>query len=110
MSTDAAKITRKFDCESCIKCKLAPMCFTPNTTSRPTEPLQLVHSDICGPLEKAIGGGQYMLLFIDDAMRHTDEYILKYKSEALEKLKKYKPLGEKESGKQLKRFRTHGGG
>jgi len=28
-----------------------------------------------------------MLRFIDDATRHTDEYILKYKSEALEKFK-----------------------
>jgi len=79
-------------------------------TSRATEPLQLVHSDICGPLETAIGGGQCMLLCIDDATRHTDEYILKYKSEALEKLKEWKALREKESGKQVKRFRTDGGG
>jgi len=51
-----------------------------------------------------------MLLFIDDAMRHTDEYILKYKSEALEKFKEWKTLREKESGKQVKRYRTDGGG
>jgi hypothetical protein len=107
--TDAPKMTGKCDCESCIKCKLARKPFTP-TTSRATEPLQLVHSDICGPLETAIGGGRYMLLFIDDATRHTDEYILKYKSEALEKFKEWKALREKESGKQVKRFRTDGGG
>jgi hypothetical protein len=51
-----------------------------------------------------------MLLFIDDATRHTNEYILKYKSEALEKFKKWKAVTEKELGKQLKRFRTDGGG
>ena len=51
-----------------------------------------------------------MLLFIDDATRHLDEYILKYKSEALEKFKEWKALREKESGKQVKRFRTDGGG
>jgi len=51
-----------------------------------------------------------MLLFIDDATRHTDEYILKYKSEALEKFKEWKALTEKESGKQVKRLRTDGGG
>jgi hypothetical protein len=51
-----------------------------------------------------------MLLFIDDAMRHTDEYILKFKSEALEKFKEWKALREKQSGKQVKRFRTDGGG
>jgi len=50
-----------------------------------------------------------MLLFIDDATMHTDEYILKSKSEALEKFKEWKALREKESGKQVKRFRTDGG-
>jgi len=84
--TDPPKMTGKCDCESCIKRKLARKPFTP-TTSRATEPLQLVHSDICGPLETAIGRGRYMLLFIDDATRHTDEYILKYISEALQNSK-----------------------
>jgi len=95
---NAPKMTGKCDCNSCIKCKLARKPFTP-MTSRATEPLQLVHSDICGPLETAIGAGRYMLLFIDDATRHTDECILKYKSEALEKFKEWKALREKESGK-----------
>jgi hypothetical protein len=61
-------------------------------------------------METAIGGGRYILLFIDDATRHPDQYILKYKSEALEKFKEWKALREKESGKQVKRFRTDGGG
>jgi len=51
-----------------------------------------------------------MLLLIDDPTRHTDEYILKYKSEALEKFKEWKALREKESGKQVKGFRKGGGG
>jgi len=51
-----------------------------------------------------------MLLFIDHATRHMDESILKYKLEALEKFKEWKALREKESGKQVKRFRTDGGG
>jgi hypothetical protein len=54
--TDAPKMTGKCDCETFIKCKFARNPFTP-TTSRATEPLQLVHLDICGPLETAIGGG-----------------------------------------------------
>jgi hypothetical protein len=79
-------------------------------TSRATEPLQLVHSDICGPLDTAIGGGRYMLLFIDDATRHTDECILKYKSKSLDKLKEWMALRDKESDRQVKRFCTDGGG
>jgi hypothetical protein len=107
--TDASKLTGKCDCESCIKCKLARMPFTPNTTSSTTEPLQLVHWDNCGPRETAIRGGHYMLLCIDNAPRHMDEYILKYMLEALETFKEWKVLREKESGKQVKRFRTDGG-
>jgi hypothetical protein len=75
--TDAPRMFSKCDCESCMKFKLTRTPFTPNT-SRATEPLQLVHLDICGPLETAIRGGGNMLHFIDDTTRHTDEYILKY--------------------------------
>jgi hypothetical protein len=51
-----------------------------------------------------------MLLFIDDPTRHTDEYILKYKSEALQKFKEWNALRVKQSNKEVKRFRTDGGG
>ena len=51
-----------------------------------------------------------MLLFIGDATRHTDEYILKYMSEALETFIEWQALREKESGNQVKRFRTDRGG
>jgi hypothetical protein len=50
-------MTGKCDCESCIKCKLTRKLFSQNTTSGVTEPLQLVQSDMCGPLESAFGGG-----------------------------------------------------
>jgi transposase InsO family protein len=51
-----------------------------------------------------------MLLVIDDPTRHTDEYILKYKSEALVTFNEWNALRENESGKEVKRFRTDGGG
>ena len=51
-----------------------------------------------------------MPLFIDDATRHMDKFLLKFKSEALEKLKEWKALAEKELSTQVKRFRTDGGG
>jgi hypothetical protein len=57
MITDAQRMTGKCDCESCIKCKLARKPCTP-TTPRATEPQQLVHSDLCCPLETAIGGSR----------------------------------------------------
>jgi len=102
-------MTGMCDSESCTKWKLARQWSAP-TNSRATETLQLVHFDICGPFATAMGGDRYMLLVIDDATRHTDEYIFMYKLEALGKLKAWKALGEKESGKQVKWFHTDGGG
>jgi len=69
-----------------------------------------MHSAICDPLETAIGGARYMLLFIVIATRHTDEYILKCKSEAVNIFIEWKPVTWKESDKQVKQFRTDGGG
>jgi hypothetical protein len=50
------------------------------------------------------------LLFIEDATRHPDEYILKYKSKALEQFNQWKANRGRESGKQVKQFRPDGGG
>jgi hypothetical protein len=50
-----------------------------------------------------------MLLFLDHTTRHTDEYILKHRLEALEKFKQWMTLRQKQLGKQVKRFRTDGG-
>jgi hypothetical protein len=70
--TDSPGMTGMCDFESCIKCKLARKSFSP-ITSHATEPLQLLHSDICGPLETPIRGGRYMPLFIDNVPRHPDK-------------------------------------
>jgi len=110
VNANSSNMTGKWDCKSCIKCNLARKTLTPNTTSRATEPLLVVHLGIWGPLQTAIGGGWCLLLFINDTTRHTDTFILNYKSEALVKFNEWKALREKESGKQVKWFRTDGGG
>ena len=46
-------------------------------------PLEIVHSDICGPMQtSSIGGCNYFLTFIDDYSRKTWVYFLKNKSDA----------------------------
>jgi hypothetical protein len=45
-----------------------------------SSPLQLVHSDLCGPLSSpSFSGCKYLLTFIDDFSRHTWVYFLKLK-------------------------------
>lgn len=48
-------------------------------------PLQLIHSDICGPMNvRERLGSLYFITFIDDYTRFSHVYLISYKSEALE--------------------------
>ena len=59
-------------------------------------PLQLVHSDLCGPLPTISSCSfNYFLTFIDDYPKHTWVYFLKVKSEVFDIFLAYKALVEK---------------
>ena len=50
--------------------------------------LNLIHTDVCGPLPIAsIGGTRYYVIFIDDFSRKVCVYFLKQKSEVFQKFK-----------------------
>ena len=81
--------------------------------TRATEPLELIHSDLCEPIDPtSYGGTNYYVLFTDDYTRMTHIYPLKKKSsvDVLERFREYKPEVEKQTGKVIKRLRTDGGG
>jgi len=60
---------------------------------RAKEPLELIHSDLCGPMNvQARGGYEYVISFIDDYSRYGYLYLMEHKSEALENFKEYKAL------------------
>ncbi|GAU46899.1 hypothetical protein TSUD_296780 [Trifolium subterraneum] len=84
----------------------------PKSTSwRASEKLELIHSDICGPINPSSNGGcRYFITFIDDYSRKTWTYPLKEKSSAFEVFKRYKALIEKESNQFIKCLRTDRGG
>ena len=47
-------------------------------------PLELIHSDICGPMpERSLGGSRYFITFVDDCTRKVWAYSLRSKDEAL---------------------------
>ncbi|MBC7870646.1 MAG: DDE-type integrase/transposase/recombinase [Chitinophagaceae bacterium] len=97
------------NCDTCVKGKLARKPFKPNV-SRATRRLELVHSDLCGPMPRSIGGGRYILVLVDDASRMTDIYILRTKSEAKDRFIEWKTKKEKECGNSLMKLRTDNGG
>ncbi|PNX70081.1 copia-type polyprotein, partial [Trifolium pratense] len=73
--------------------------------------LELIHSDICGPINPSSNGGcRYFITFTDDFSRKTWTYPLKDKSSAFEVFRKFKALVEKESNHQIKCLRTDRGG
>ncbi|KAL0402266.1 UNVERIFIED_CONTAM: Retrovirus-related Pol polyprotein from transposon RE2 [Sesamum latifolium] len=78
---------------------------------RVKEPLELIHSDVFGPVRQAsIGGMKYMVTFIDDFSRYVWVYFMKNKSETLTKFKEFKKSAEAEIGRGVRCLRTDNGG
>ncbi|MCF8701902.1 DDE-type integrase/transposase/recombinase, partial [Corynebacterium sp. MC-10] len=98
-------------CEGCLLGKQFRKSFPKKSSSRAQKPLELIHTDICGPIKpSSLGKSNYFLLFIDDFSRKTWVYFLKQKSEAFEVFKKFKAAVEKESGLHIKAMRSDRGG
>jgi hypothetical protein len=78
-------------CEPCIQAKITRGMFSDrDPSSISTKPLQLVFSDIKGPLPPAFSSqSKYFITFIDDCTRYSMVYFLRKKSDALGKLKEY---------------------
>jgi len=98
-------------CKTCTEGKMTKQPFSGTGNTKSTKLLQLVHSDICGPIPtSSIGGGRYFITFIDDYSHHTTTYILKHKSEAIDKFKEYVKMSETYTGNKIITIRTDNGG
>ena len=97
-------------CEPCTTGKLHRSPF-PAGSTRAEEPLQLVHTDLCGKMNsKSLGDAEYFLTFIDDYSRYIWVYFLKSKDEVFSRFLKWKAIVERGSGHQLKTLRSDNGG
>ena len=98
-------------CESCTEGKHHRSPFPGGSGTRAEEPLNLVHTDVCGKLNtKSLGGAEYVLTFTDDATRYVWVYFLKRKSEVFSRFLEWKTMVERMSGRQLKALRSDNGG
>lgn len=71
-------------CKGCLVLKQTRKAFPNKTTYRSTKVLQLVHGDLCGPIEPTtMGGNKYFFLLVDDFSRAMWVFMLKRKDEAL---------------------------
>lgn len=92
------------NCEICSEGKMTRPSFKSSET-RATRILEIIHSDVNGPMEtQSIGKAKYFLTFVDDYSRKTFVYFLKQKSEVLEKFKEFKAMVENQTGKKIQLF------
>ena len=109
-------LLKSFDFESfetCEACLLGKMTKTPFTghSERASELLELVHTDVCGPMSTtARGGYQYFITFTDDFSRYGYVYLMKHKSETFEKFKEFQNEVQTQRDKKIKLLRSDRGG
>lgn len=96
-------------CETCALGKLTQKPF-PKSSSRETNLLELVHTDLYGPMRtESIGKAKYFVTFIEDSTRICDVKFLKRKSDLLEAFKSYKTMIENKTGKKIKYLQSDNG-
>ena len=97
-------------CESCLEGKMTKRPFKAKGY-RATKPLELVHTDVCGPINvQARGGYEYFVTFTDDYSRYGYIYLMRQKSETFTKFREYKAEAEKQLGLHIKELRSDRGG
>ena len=97
-------------CEDCAINKLTRISFTAQG-KRATKILDLVHTDLCGPMRECTPqGNKYFITFIDDYSRKAFVYFIKAKNEAFEKFQQFKSLVENQTGQRIKTIRSDNGG
>ena len=78
--------------DTCEPCLMGKMTRTPFSGSmeRATDLLEIIHTDVCGPMSvSARGGYRYFVTFTDDLSRYGYIYLMKHKSETFEKFKEF---------------------
>ena len=97
-------------CKGCAQGKNMKSSF-PSSDSKAKGILDIVHSDVCGPMTTtSLSGYVYYVSFIDDYSRKTWIYFLKCKTGVFNKFKEFKDLVENLSEKKIQIFRSDNGG
>jgi len=98
-------------CEPCVYGKAAMTPMPSARGVRVTRRLQLVHSDLGGPMsEPSRGGAFYFGTFTDDFSRWTDVVFLHKKSDLLAECKKLLTKVQLHTGKKINVLRSDNGG
>ena len=77
-------------CETCALSKIHEKPVPREAASKASKKLERVYTNVMGPIEPAsINGYRYAIIFIDEYTKYAVVKFMKFKSEALKKLKQY---------------------
>ncbi|CAI7884326.1 unnamed protein product [Closterium sp. NIES-54] len=98
-------------CETCLTSKFSRFPFH-SAVGRSSDPVELVHVDLVGPMKvKGDGGALYSMTMVDDYTRLTWYFPLAKKSDGARVIiEEWLPMVEQESGKRVKAIRSDRGG
>ena len=100
------------DLNECVECYKGKMTnLNRKGAYRASELLELIHTDICGPINhKTICGNVYYITFIDDFSRFCHIQLLSEKAQSIEAFKVFKAEVELQLGRKIKTVRSDRGG
>lgn len=97
------------NCKTCLAAKLPRQPF-PKRENRSTELLQIIHTDLCGPMRTTSNGGaKYFMTITDDRSRWGDVYFLKSKDEVPSRMIEFIEKVERQTGSKVKAVQSDNG-
>lgn len=96
-------------CQSCLEGKQSRFQFNHNLM-RSNDKLDLIHIDLCGPMEtESYGSSRYIMTLVDDYSRKMLVYFLSNKYDVSKIFEEFKNLVERQTGKRIKKVRSDNG-
>lgn len=93
-------------CVTCLEGKQSRKQFKA-LKSVSNEILELIHADVCGPMEKhSLGGARFYVSFLDDFSKKVFVYTIKAKSDVPDVFVIFKNMVENQTGKKIKKIRS----
>uniref|UniRef100_A0AAV1TCT9 Integrase catalytic domain-containing protein n=1 Tax=Peronospora matthiolae TaxID=2874970 RepID=A0AAV1TCT9_9STRA len=96
-------------CRGCQQGKMVQKPFSHNQDKRRFDIFELLHVDICGPIEmNSLGGSKYLLLIFDEASGCMKGFCLRVNSESENYITRYIKMVQAQFGKKVKLVRHDG--
>lgn len=97
-------------CEICLRAKQVRLPFD-NNRIKATRPLEIIHTDLCGPIDPTTWDDKnYVLTILDDYTHYVVIYLLRCKNEVTEYLKEYVEEMEANQNLRVSKLRSDNGG